>query len=198
MTDLVPMDLSKLLGDLYETDETGSPPDPVSAEPSSPAPVPERANEARLDEAFASWKPGPPDDAPAAEREVGDGYQGDSYQGHGYPGHGYPGDDYQATSFPQLEAALSGDTRVDDDVQDDHVQDDDVQDDRVQGPVADGDPSMVDGVLVESAQADVADGMDGDGDTLAGPPRMWTRADDDVLPHSRGGRRGGRLRLRRR
>ncbi|MDP8974932.1 MAG: hypothetical protein M3N28_00890, partial [Actinomycetota bacterium] len=74
------MDLSKLLGDLYETDETDSPPGPMSAEPSTPA-GPEWANEARLDEAFASWKPGPPDDAPAAEREVGDGYQGHGYQG---------------------------------------------------------------------------------------------------------------------
>ncbi len=59
-----------MLGDLYEADED----DPS---PSSPPPAnqllgagPEWADEALLDQAFASWTPGPPANAPAAEREM--------------------------------------------------------------------------------------------------------------------------------
>ena len=49
------MDLSKVLGDVYETKQGAAP---------------EWADEERLDEAFAEWTPGPPADAPAAEREM--------------------------------------------------------------------------------------------------------------------------------
>jgi hypothetical protein len=49
------MDLSKVLGDVYETDRREAP---------------EWADEQRLDEVFAQWTPGPPADAPAAEREM--------------------------------------------------------------------------------------------------------------------------------
>ncbi len=89
------MDLSKLLGDLYETNEVDAPVDtplaPTSAvAPSArPAPGPEWADEALLDEAFASWRPGPPDDAPAAEREMANGFPG--------------------TDYPELEGVLSHD-----------------------------------------------------------------------------------------
>ena len=43
----------------------------VGAEPGPPTvAVPEWATDAALDEAFASWSPGPPCEAPAAEREM--------------------------------------------------------------------------------------------------------------------------------
>jgi hypothetical protein len=53
------MDLSKVLGDVY-------------AGHAAPTPhaAPDWADEAHLDEAFANWTPGPPADAPAAEREM--------------------------------------------------------------------------------------------------------------------------------
>ncbi|HVF73433.1 MAG TPA: hypothetical protein VM938_00185 [Acidimicrobiales bacterium] len=54
------MDLSKVLGDVY----AGSAPAPA------PTTTPEWADEAHLDQAFANWTPGPPADAPAAEREM--------------------------------------------------------------------------------------------------------------------------------
>jgi len=49
------MDLSKVLGDVYETGKKQAP---------------EWADEQKLDEAFSQWTPGPPADAPAAEREM--------------------------------------------------------------------------------------------------------------------------------
>jgi hypothetical protein len=49
------MELSKVLDDVYETKQGAAP---------------EWADEQRLDEAFAEWTPGPPADAPAAEREM--------------------------------------------------------------------------------------------------------------------------------
>ena len=66
------MDLSKLLGELYQEDDRSSAdgdrdrPKPAEA----PASGPEWSDEARLDRVFASWTPGPPADAPAAEREM--------------------------------------------------------------------------------------------------------------------------------
>ena len=73
-------DLSNLLGAVYGE---GSPSDkrdpdgpPVPAEPAAgergPA-VPDWADDEHLDAAFEQWKPGPPDDAPVAEREALDG-----------------------------------------------------------------------------------------------------------------------------
>jgi hypothetical protein len=158
------MDLSKLLGDLYETNEADAPVDapfannsPASpASPvSPPAPGPEWADEALLDEAFASWKPGPPDDAPAAEREMANGFPG--------------------TSFPQLDGAFGSDDHLD-------------------GSMLTRDLAMFEGGTPPSVETDVeaADPIE------PGPPRMWTRADDDVLPNRRGGRRALKLSLRRR
>jgi hypothetical protein len=49
-------DLSQLLGDLY-ADET-------------PTRAPSWSSEEALDDAFSSWVPGPPDDAPSAERSI--------------------------------------------------------------------------------------------------------------------------------
>src|SRR5688500_2948761 len=60
-------DLSRVLGDLYGGEETAAVEPAVSSfRPTAP----EWADEDRLDEAFASWTPGPPADAPAAEREM--------------------------------------------------------------------------------------------------------------------------------
>jgi len=147
------MDLSKLLGDLYETNEADAPVDapladtPVGdASATAPAaaqpPGPDWADERLLDEAFASWTPGPPDDAPAAEREMANGFPG--------------------TSYPQLEGQFA------------HL-----------------------GLEDPSERTEVPTDVDDD-PVDAGPPRSWSRADDDVLPHRRSGRRGLRLSLRRR
>lgn len=57
--DILHMDLSKVLGDVYA--DNGS---------TTGQTVPEWADDAHLDEAFASWTPGPPPEAPAAEREM--------------------------------------------------------------------------------------------------------------------------------
>ncbi|MDP8975412.1 MAG: hypothetical protein M3N28_03410 [Actinomycetota bacterium] len=205
------MDLSKLLGDLYETDhtdETDSPPDGMSEAPSSqPAPGPEWANEARLDEAFASWKPGPPDDAPAAEREMAD--------------------HYQDTSPSQLQAALPSDAQLDGDVLNGdrmngageydpgsefhELKDLDLNDLVPSGldpnqlvPEEQGSDDQVeteyqpaaDGVVPEPVKAGEPD-VDAD-DPLTGPSPVWSRANDDVLPNRRGGRRARRFSLRRR
>jgi hypothetical protein len=158
------MDLSKLLGDLYETNEVVDEPvdtpladttSAASAASAAPPPGPAWADEALLDEAFASWKPGPPDDAPAAEREIANGFPG--------------------TSFPELEGPFTNDDHLD-------------------GSVLGRDLSMLEGGTPGPVQADeeAVDPLE------PGPPRMWTRADDDVLPHRHGGRRGLRLSLRRR
>ena len=165
------MDLSKLLGDLYQSDQSEQTEENDSArdaeeEPSTRFPGPEWADEARLDEAFASWQPGPPDDAPAAEREMVDGYP--------------------MTTFPQLEAALSVDARPDD------VAGDDVAvDDVAVGPGPDVPMSGEDvtGTALDDEQHD---------DPVAVPTPMWSRADDEVLPNRRGGRRRLALSLRRR
>ncbi|MDP8992605.1 MAG: hypothetical protein M3N31_06095 [Actinomycetota bacterium] len=86
------MDLSKLLGDLYDAEKTAAPPggdqseddrpadehpadhrgDPPTASALDTSAGPEWSDEAHLDEVFASWTPGPPSDAPAAERAMGD------------------------------------------------------------------------------------------------------------------------------
>ena len=58
------MDLSKVLDDVYDASNN---------KPASPAgSAPTWADEQRLDEVFSQWTPGPPADAPAAEREIVD------------------------------------------------------------------------------------------------------------------------------
>lgn len=75
------MYLSRMLSDLYEAEEEPSdapagPEEPEEAEqetaPTSllPSEAPEWSDEHRLDEFFATWAPGPPADASAAEREL--------------------------------------------------------------------------------------------------------------------------------
>lgn len=53
------MDLSKVLDDVYS-----------GGAATSESNVPEWADDAHLDQVFAGWTPGPPADAPAAEREM--------------------------------------------------------------------------------------------------------------------------------
>ena len=62
-------DLSNLLGDVYGDDPDG---EPVRREPPAEgrSAAPAWADESVLDAAFANWTPGPPLDAPAAERAV--------------------------------------------------------------------------------------------------------------------------------
>jgi hypothetical protein len=64
-------DLSNLLGDVYGDDPDGEPVrhEPPAGERAEHDP-PAWADESVLDAAFANWTPGPPPDAPAAEREV--------------------------------------------------------------------------------------------------------------------------------
>ena len=52
------MDLSKVLGDVYESTDRVN------------GPGPDWSNEDRLDEAFADWTPGPHESAPQAEHDV--------------------------------------------------------------------------------------------------------------------------------
>ncbi|MDQ1402164.1 MAG: hypothetical protein QOG03_480 [Actinomycetota bacterium] len=60
-------DLSKVLGDVYATADGPEARRFVSAAREQ---APEWADESRLDAAFADWTPGPPSDAPAAERAL--------------------------------------------------------------------------------------------------------------------------------
>lgn len=60
-------DLSKVLGDLYDSP---TPAAPSAAEARFQPTAPEWADDDRLDQAFEGWTPGPPADAPAAEREM--------------------------------------------------------------------------------------------------------------------------------
>jgi len=168
------MDLSKLLGDLYETDDADTATDPAMANAPSVPPTPrpdtgpEWATEERLDEAFASWRPGPPDDAPAAEREMADAHSG--------------------RAFPQLEAALASDALFEAGLSEHRP-----PGSRTAEAGTPSDPSTgVDGAA--DATPHDLDAVE----AVAPPrPRVWTSTDDDVLPHARR-RRGGPLSLLRR
>ena len=116
------MDLSKLLDDLYEADgsATGAG-DPAAVEVARSSDgtagdqyqetamgfhtgaAPEWSDEARLDEVFAFWTPGPPSDAPAAEREMA--YAG----GPGLAAPAAPSDMDLDASFPEAFPELSAD-----------------------------------------------------------------------------------------
>ena len=87
------MDLSKVLEDVYETENRPAP---------AAASAPEWADEQRLDEVFAEWTPGPHASAPAAEHEMA-----------AHTSTNAPLDDDLAAA---LTAALSSDDTVADDV----------------------------------------------------------------------------------
>lgn len=65
-------DLSDMLGDVYGDDAEGErvAPEPGAQPGDGSPPAPAWAAESVLDAAFANWTPGPPLDAPAAERDV--------------------------------------------------------------------------------------------------------------------------------
>ena len=103
------------------------------------------------------------------------------------------------TTFPQLEAALSMDARLEDLKLDEPGEDDLGQSHEVPAvddltePGKSPDPSMTGGDAPEAALDD--DQLD---DPVAVPAPAWSRSDDEVLPNRRGGRRRLKLSLRRR
>jgi hypothetical protein len=68
------MDLSKMLDELYHEEEDEDSEEPVDREPEGP----EWAEDARLEEVFSSWTPGPPAEAAEAEREMASGLGNDA------------------------------------------------------------------------------------------------------------------------
>ncbi len=164
------MDLSKLLDDLYEGDDSaagtdegaggddsGSSDATGDAEDHEPAmagfgadAAPDWSDEARLDQVFASWTPGPPSDAPAAEREMA----------------------YAAAPAPSTPAAPSGL--------------------EPESAFPDAFPEL------STSDEDGADPLSEQTWAEPAEARAWTRSDDDVLPHTRRRRTGARLSLRRR
>src|SRR5437660_1080133 len=63
------VDLSRVLGEVYSHSDEVAALRPTLTQPSPAQAEPEEwADEARLDEAFRRWRPGPPREAPAAER----------------------------------------------------------------------------------------------------------------------------------
>lgn len=110
------MDLSKLLGELYtaEDDDLVVEADqPHEPEPADAASAPDWSDEAHLDQVFSSWVPGPPPDAPAAEREMASTPPPEPppETGDDAPAHPEPGSVVQATTAPAPPW-----TRTDDDV----------------------------------------------------------------------------------
>ena len=69
MVDKEGMDLSKLLGDVYDNDDAGTP-TRGPASPAAPAKAPEWSDEDHLDKVFADWTPGPTADASHHERDI--------------------------------------------------------------------------------------------------------------------------------
>lgn len=63
------MDLSKLLGDVYDNENQAGSEPAAPAQPATPS-VPDWSDDERLDKVFADWTPGPPESAPAAERNM--------------------------------------------------------------------------------------------------------------------------------
>ena len=170
------MDLSKLLGDLYEAESTSAdeaaPPTDAghksdvddtgtadvdqadvdhgqadqgqATDGFDPSAGPDWSDELRLEQAFADWTPGPPSDAPAAERQM-------AYAGAAAPPAGSLPPDPPASAFGEDLGELE----------------------------------PVHGEVPEHSLAEAV------------AARPWSRSDDDVLPHAR--RRGARrLSLRRR
>jgi hypothetical protein len=153
-------DLSHLLGAVYG-DEQHDPDDhSVPVEPPEAERPPDWADDAHLDAAFADWTPGPPDDAPAAERAV---------LADASPAKGKPLPDDLATALsealvPKREAAAELTAATSD-----------------QGPVElrDHDPEVAPPPSVPVHHAEPA--------PLPAAPalhvaREWQRSDDDILP----------------
>jgi hypothetical protein len=209
-------DLSNLLGDVYGDDADGEPVAPVPPaqhrDPARPGPdatsrglpapeatsratsaAPAWADESVLDAAFANWTPGPPLDAPAAERDV----------------FGPPADPASAAPLPDdlaaaLSAALVGAPRADVPItsQVPSTPADDVDlapFPSTSGPVdpLDATASWAELAATRRAHVDYEDPF-ADSMPLTGRP-PWQRGDDDILPRRASSSRRGRsgLSLRR-
>ena len=159
------VDLSRVLGDVYSHSDEVAALRPVLTQPSPAQAEPEEwADEARLDEAFRRWRPGPPREAPAAERMFAAPALALPQQEADAPSHAYvPGT--PAAAFAALD-----------------------------DPLEDGDhggaPSDVDGDALSEAVADAF--TKAVAAEMSGRPR-WCREHDDILPPRSGGRRGRRF-----
>lgn len=63
-------DLANLLGDVYSAPDTTASPVRTGPHPAGRPEVPGWADDAKLDEVFADWSPGPGPDAPTVERNL--------------------------------------------------------------------------------------------------------------------------------
>jgi hypothetical protein len=199
-------DLSNLLGNVYGDDGDDDPAARETAAPEAtsgarPAPeatgaAPAWADESVLDAAFANWTPGPPLDAPAAERHV--------FFPSVDPASAPPLPDDLAAA---LSAALVGAPRADvpliaAPVVSTPAMDVDLPPSPSSSapvdPAVDGGASWAD--LAATRRADVADHDDPFADSMPLTGRLpWQRGDDDILPRRASSSRRGRssLRLRR-
>lgn len=128
------MDLSKVLDDVYS-----------GGTATSESNVPEWADDAHLDQVFAGWTPGPPADAPAAEREMA---------AHIEPTRRRIDDELAGA----LTKALTANPIAPEPLFADRADEDDEVDDELT-------PAHIDELIA-----------------LREPARVWTRADDDILP----------------
>jgi hypothetical protein len=167
-------DLSNLLGDVYGDDPDGQ---PAAHEPATLDRTPEWADESVLDAAFANWVPGPPPDAPAAERAVFDSRPVDPASAAPLP------DDLAAAlSAALVEAPPTDGPPITSAVESAPVADDTA----LASPVAPASWSE----LAEARRA-----IAGQSDPFAGASPLtgklpWQRGDDDILPRRNSSRRG--------
>ena len=175
------MDLSKLLSDVYDRSETpAAEPQPKPARPPRFA-APAWADDDRLDKVFADWTPGPPPEAPAAEREIAMGAS---------MGFGSAAPAETAVVDDDLAAALSAAlVEAEQASEPSHVEPLDLEPPHVEPAVLATEPAVaapvdVPGAVLEVPVAEPA--------PVVGEPAVvmtWRRGDDDVLP---GGSRSGR------
>ena len=182
-------DLSDMLGDVYGDDADRERVAPESRQPHDTAPpAPAWAEESVLDAAFANWTPGPPLDAPAAERDV--------FAPHVDPASAPPlPDDLAAALSAALVGAPPGDVAV------------------IAAPAL-SDPGIAADGTSPTSTSDPADGPPGGGASwaeLAATRRAsvdyddpfaesmplvgrlpWQRGDDDILPRRSSSSRRGR------
>jgi hypothetical protein len=168
-------DLSNLLGDVYGDDPDGGLPDLPRREQ-----TPEWADESVLDAAFANWVPGPPPDAPAAERGMFATRPADPASAAPLP------DDLAAAlSAALVEAPPTDRPPVTAPVE---PQAPEAVPDTARGPaLADAAPSWSELAEARRAMVDAPDPFVGAASVTARLP--WQRGDDDILPRKTSGRR---------
>jgi hypothetical protein len=166
-------DLSNLLGDVYGDDPDG---EAVAQEPAARDRTPDWADESVLDAAFANWVPGPPPDAPAAERAVFESR---------------PANPASAAPLPDdLAAALSA-ALVDAPPAELAAPAPRVEPAEPTNPVPELDqpvPSWSDLAEARRAMVDHPDPFAGAAPLVGHLP--WQRGDDDILPRKSSSRRG--------